>query len=131
MDLVGGVAELLADWLAVRGEHEGPLFTSVRYKGGKALAAQTVYDMLKKRAKLAGIKSISPHDFRRTTAGDLLAAGVDIVTTQKLLGHANPATTAKYDRRGKEARCSKAASKLSVPYTHREVASETSDGGVG
>jgi site-specific recombinase XerD len=48
-------------------------------------------------------------------AGDLLDAGADIVTVQHLLGHANPATTACYDRRPAEAR-RKAARLRAVPY---------------
>ena len=79
------------------------------------LTAQTVYDVLARRADQAGVKKFSPHDLRRTFAGDLLDAGADLATVQKLMGHANANTTAGYDRR--DARAKKdAVNKLHVPY---------------
>lgn len=92
-------------WLSWRGEALGPLICPIR-KGGNIkyyhLNPQAVLWILQRRAQQAGMESFSPHDFRRTFCSDLLDAGVDIVTVQKLAGHASPATTSKYDRRGEE-----------------------------
>jgi site-specific recombinase XerD len=121
---VGNAAPALADWLAIRGEEVGPLFWGLgnRNRGGR-LTDQAVYNMLRKRARQAGVSRLSPHDFRRTFVGDLLDAGADIVTVQKMAGHADPATTSRYDRRGKRAQ-HKAASLLHVPYKKRLLGRE-------
>jgi len=116
-----GAVAALDDWLTVRGDWPGPLFVPVT-KGGKvgrrALNPQTVYDVLARRTAAAGVDHLSPHDLRRTFAGDLLDAGADLSVTQKLLGHASPVTSARYDRRG--ARAARAASDLlHVPYARR------------
>ena len=93
------------NWLDIRSRRLGALLCPMR-KGGKIefrhLSSQAVLKVLQKRAKEAGVASFSPHDLRRTFCSDLLDAGVDIVTVQKLAGHADPTTTAKYDRRGEE-----------------------------
>lgn len=96
---------LVSEWLELRGEAPGPLLYPIR-KGGeiqhRRMTEDGVLKIVQRRAKLAGVESFSPHDFRRTFCSDLLDAGVDIVTVQKLAGHASPVTTAKYDRRGEE-----------------------------
>jgi integrase/recombinase XerD len=96
---------LVSEWLELRGEAPGPLLYPIR-KGGeiqrRRMTEDGVLKIVQRRAFLAGVESFSPHDFRRTFCSDLLDAGVDIVTVQKLAGHASPVTTAKYDRRGEE-----------------------------
>jgi integrase len=55
---------------------------------------------LERLCLLADLPHLRPHDLRRTFAGRALDAGVDLATVQKALGHADPRTTATYDRRG-------------------------------
>ncbi|WP_293070793.1 tyrosine-type recombinase/integrase [Moorena sp. SIO4A1] len=96
---------MVVSWLKVRGDAPGALLCPIR-KGGEVQLRQmcpdAVLKIVRRRAKQAGVESFSPHDFRRTFCSDLLDVGVDIVTVQKLAGHASPVTTAKYDRRGEE-----------------------------
>jgi integrase len=116
--VASGARQALLDWLALRGHEPGPLFSPVN-KGGaislRRMTSQAVYNLLQKRAEQAGVKNFSPHDFRRTFVGDLLDRGVDIVTVQKLAGHANVNTTGRYDRRPEETK-RQAAAKLHFPY---------------
>lgn len=119
---LGGM-DALADWLKVRGDAPGALLNPVNKGGvikvGKQMSDQAVLDMLMKRATQAGIKNISPHDFRRTFISNLLDVGADISTVQKLAGHASPDTTCRYDRRGEETK-RKAVAKLELPYRRVE-----------
>ncbi len=119
--LDGGAAAALAHWLAVRGTAAGPLLGPVN-KGGRItirrLSDQAVLGALQKRAKQAMVKPFSPHDLRRTFISDLLDAGADIATVQRMAGHASPETTSRYDRRG-EATKRRAASLLHLAYDPR------------
>jgi integrase/recombinase XerD len=96
---------MIEDWLEVRSDLPGALICPVN-KGGKVILrhfasdGDGIYKLVKARAISAGVKHFSPHDFRRTFCSDLLAEGEDVFTVQELAGHASPATTAKYDRRG-------------------------------
>lgn len=92
-------------WVQVRGNTLGPLLYPVNSSGKiieRRMSDQTVLTILRKRGSQSGVLNFSPHDFRRTFISDLLDAGVDISTVQKLAGHADPATSARYDRRGEE-----------------------------
>lgn len=117
--VVNGARASLEDWLTVRGDAPGALFTGLgnKQRGGR-LTTQAIYAMLKRRADEAGIADFSPHDFRRTYIGDLLDLGVDIVTVQKLAGHASVETTGRYDRRPERIKQT-AAKKIHVPYKKR------------
>lgn len=98
--------ENLLSWLAYRGEAAGPLFTRI-YRGGrimpeKPLSESAVTLILKERLSIAGQKSATPHDLRRTFATRLIEDGNDLVKVQRAMGHANVQTTARYDRRGEK-----------------------------
>ena len=76
--LINGAAAALADWLSIRGDAPGPLFVPVNKAGrldNRRMTAQTVWNLLEKRAGDAGVREFSPHDLRRTFVSDLLDAG--------------------------------------------------------
>ncbi len=113
-----GAEDALNDWLSIRGDSPGPLFNPVNKSGViqyRRMTEDAVYGLLKRRAEKAKISSFSPHDLRRSFVSELLDRGADIAIVQQLAGHANIQTTAKYDRRGEEAK-KKAIRLLNVPY---------------
>lgn len=113
----GAVAALSA-WLEVRGAMPGPLFLPL-HRGGalshRRLGTQAVLLALRRLAARAGVASFSPHDLRRTFISDLLDAGADLVTVQRLAGHAQPTTTAAYDRRGEQGK-RRASTLIRIPH---------------
>jgi integrase len=59
-----------------------------------------LYDVVTSRADLAGLGHVAPHDLRRTAAAILHSATgddgshhFDLLDIQRVLGHADPATT--------------------------------------
>lgn len=68
------------DWLFAGGEDNPPHQNTIGYWWRKTLAA-------------AGQEGIRLHDLRHFYASGLIAAGCDVVTVQRALGHAKPSTT--------------------------------------
>ena len=105
-------------WLARRGTWPGALLNPVA-KGGRiqerAMTAQAVMLRLRFLADRAHVPAFSPHDLRRSFVGELLDAGADISSVQQLAGHANVATTQRYDRRPEDAK-RRTAELLHVPF---------------
>jgi integrase len=114
--LINGAVRVVKDWLALRLEKPGPMFTQiVKERAGGRLKTIAIYRMLERRAARGGLERFTPHDLRRSLATHLIGAGVDLFTVQKILGHESVETTKRYDRRPDEAMF-EAARCLSVPY---------------
>src|SRR5579862_315360 len=116
--LTNGAKRAMDVWLEARGTAPGPLLVPVDQFGVvtvRRLCDQTMYEVCKRLARRAGVAAFSPHDLRRTFAGDMLDAGADVALVQRLMGHSSVATTVGYDRRP-EAATRKAAELVGVPY---------------
>jgi integrase len=100
-----GAFEALNSWLDLRPEGEGPIFTPVDRGGSVAgirrLSENSIYYLVERRAEEAGIEGkVRPHDFRRSFAAAHLENGADLSITARIMGHASPETTSRYDVRG-------------------------------
>lgn len=77
-----------------RGGNLGEVFISTR---GTALSRKTIWVLIKKYARVAGIgKVITPHTLRHSFASHLLQNGGDLRVIQEMLGHADISTTQLY-----------------------------------
>lgn len=98
-DVVGAINSLLRERGV--GRHENvPVFIGAHGQrltrfGGIHVVRRAVATASKQMPKLAQ-KRISPHLFRHSLAMSLLQAGVDLLTIQAWLGHAQVATTHRY-----------------------------------
>ncbi len=101
-------------WLVTRGRGDDPrapllvAFTlegEVKRENGVVtpLTSSGVYRVLCAIAAKAGVEDISPHDARRTRITEMLLAGENIVTVQRIAGHESVETTGRYVRTGQEA----------------------------
>lgn len=110
-------ATALQAWLDMRGREPGPLFVRIR-RGGHitddGLSRQGLYKIVREYTNQAGLKTTTPHDFRRTFVGQLLSAGHDISTVAKQAGHKQVTTTQRYDRRPLDAQ-RRAVTDLTIP----------------
>jgi len=91
--VTNGAKSALDIWLTARGNEPGPLFWPADGRGwplvNRRMTDQAVLLLLRRRAAQAKIAAFTPHDLRRSFISDLLDAGADMVTVQKLAGHAN------------------------------------------
>jgi site-specific recombinase XerD len=92
----------LHSWIEVRGTLPGALFFPVHRSGAvrqRRLSTEAVARIVARRAHVAGVGEVRPHDLRRAFATRLLETGVDVLVVQRSLGHRSVTTTQIYDCR--------------------------------
>lgn len=84
---------------------DAPLFQEVKRMGrrhrfsGKAISANGIYHVVRKRCEAVGIDGVSPHGFRHFLVTYLIEHGASIYDAQQVAGHADVKTTQRYVNR--------------------------------
>jgi site-specific recombinase XerD len=123
------VVQAIRDYLGYR-PATGSDHLFVSRIGGRPIAGRVVNRMLARVLQEAGLEGddVTPHTLRRTFATHLIRQGVDVRTTQELLGHADLQTTARYlrsDSRTKQAAVGRLAKAFGNGYPRRSHLSST------
>ena len=90
---------LLRSWLALRGDAPGALFCPLGATGrvlDRRISAAGIVWALNRLASRQGVPTFGPHSLRRFYATELVERGVDLLTVQRLMGHANLSTLRVY-----------------------------------
>ena len=93
------VKDLIDIWLRHSGVSEGKLFRRILKGGivqGTGVTTNVVWFTVKRCARGAEIKSLAPHDLRRTCARLCHGHGGELEQIQFLLGHASVQTTERH-----------------------------------
>ncbi|MEW1822383.1 site-specific integrase [Arthrobacter sp. NPDC080031] len=88
-----GLTQILASHVQDIGVHGAKNWLFVGPVNGLPPAQNTVGGWWRKAAKAAGLPDVKLHDLRHFYASGLIAAGSDVVTVQRALGHAKATTT--------------------------------------
>jgi site-specific recombinase XerC len=91
--------EILERWLDIRGDDAGPLFRPLGATGrvlDRRISPAGIVWALNRLATQEGVASFGPHSLRRFYATELVERGVDLLTVQRLMGHANLSTLKVY-----------------------------------
>ena len=83
----------LRAYLRYRGVEPGALWVT---KSGERMTKDGLRSILRRRADYAGVEAPSPPDFRRAFALEMLRAGVDVLSLQRLMGHSSLAVLQRY-----------------------------------
>lgn len=85
----------LKNYLCSRTDNNPALFVSCKAPHNR-LTRRGLEDIINRISASAGVENVHPHRFRRTSATDLLTAGMPIEQVQELLGHKSIDTTRIY-----------------------------------
>lgn len=87
------LVELLAQHVQRRCPGEGPERWLFGLSSGQPPHQNTVGHQWRRACRLAGVEGLTLHSVRHSYASGLIAAGCDVVTVQRALGHAKATTT--------------------------------------